>query len=97
VKLLITACISLEIRSSNTSSNKVTPTSTRPHLLQQGHTYFNKATPTSTRPYLLQQGHTYSKKATLPNLSQIVPLSDDEVFQYMSLRGRLYSTTTMSF
>ena len=26
---------------------------TRPHLLQQDHTYSNKATPTPTRPYLL--------------------------------------------
>jgi len=40
------------------------PTPTRPHLLQQGHTYSNKATPTPTKPHLLQQGHTYSNKAT---------------------------------
>jgi hypothetical protein len=27
---------------------------TRPHLLQQGHTYSNKATPTPTKPYFLR-------------------------------------------
>jgi hypothetical protein len=46
------------------SSNKSTPTPTRPHLLQQGHTHSNKATPTPTRSHLLHQGHTHSNKAT---------------------------------
>jgi len=48
----------------HTSSNKVTLTLTRPHLLHQGHPHSNKHTPTPTRQHPLQQGRTHSNKAT---------------------------------
>jgi hypothetical protein len=33
------------------------------------------------------QWHTFSNKATSPNSSQLVPVSGDQAFKYMSLQG----------
>ena len=59
----------------HTTSKKATPTSTRPHLLQQDHTYSNKATPTPTGSHLLQQGYTYSKATPTPTRPHLLQQS----------------------